>query len=77
MARDCPNDDGTGGGSRRPPREGGEPGLDDKPRERYDPIALLEGEAAFSERNETHSGTGINFDHYDKIPVQVITFILI
>jgi hypothetical protein len=31
----------------------------------------LEGEDAFRERNETHSGSGINFDQYDKIPVKV------
>ncbi len=69
MARDCPNDDGSG--DSRPRAEGVEPGLDDKPRERYVPAEMLEGEDAFRERNETHSGSGINFDQYDKIPVKV------
>jgi len=48
-----------------------EPAPDGKPRERYNPPEMLEGDDAFKERNETHSGSGINFNQYDSIPVNV------
>jgi len=60
MARDCTN----------APAEM-EPGPDGKPRERYIPPEMLEGDDAFKDRNETHSGSGINFNQYDSIPVNV------
>ena len=44
---------------------------DDKPRERYEPEELPQGDGLFTDRNTYYEGSGINFDAFDNIPVQV------